>query len=132
MPRTTAMQPEAIIVLFDGYCVLCSHFAQRLAKCLGNQIRLIPMQSSEGQKELQHYHLSQVPNEVVIIKNKKAITGVEAVIQLMKMSKGICQLAGKIIQLIPHPISQWMYRLVARYRYRLFGRRNKCYLPPRN
>jgi predicted DCC family thiol-disulfide oxidoreductase YuxK len=126
------MQSEAIIVLFDGYCVLCSHFAQRLIKCLGSQIRLIPMQSSEGQKKLQHHLLSSIPNEVVIIKDKKAITGVAAVIQLMKMSKGICQLAGKIIQLVPHPFSQLIYRLVARYRYRLFGRRSSCYLPPKN
>ncbi|MGQ1945946.1 thiol-disulfide oxidoreductase DCC family protein [Geofilum sp. OHC36d9] len=126
------MQPEVIIVLFDGYCVLCSHFAQRLIKCLGNKVRLIPMQSPEGQKELLHYHLSQAPNEVVIIKNKKAIMGVEAVTELMKMSKGICQLAGRIIQLLPVSFSQRIYRLVARHRYRLFGHRSRCYLPPKN
>jgi len=126
------MQSEAIIVLFDGDCVLCSHFAQRLIKCLGNKIRLIPMQSSMGQKELLHYRLSRVPNEVVIIKNKKAITGVKAVTELMKMTKGVCQLAGKIIQLLPPVFSQWIYRLIARHRFHLFGRRSSCYLPPKN
>jgi salicylate hydroxylase len=31
--------------------------------------------------------------------------------------------------LIPRPCRDWLYRLLARNRYRWFGRRRSCYLP---
>jgi len=36
-------------------------------------------------------------------------------------------LAGRIV---PRPLRDWMYDLVARYRYRFFGKYDSCMLPP--
>jgi predicted DCC family thiol-disulfide oxidoreductase YuxK len=37
--------------------------------------------------------------------------------------------AGSVLQLVPRPLLEWGYRIVARNRYRLFGRYDTCPLP---
>ena len=41
----------------------------------------------------------------------------------------IWRLAGLVLQLVPHPLREWGYQLVAHSRYRLFGRLESCMLP---
>ncbi|MBZ5680744.1 MAG: DCC1-like thiol-disulfide oxidoreductase family protein [Acidobacteriia bacterium] len=43
--------------------------------------------------------------------------------------RGIWRLAGFLLQILPRPLRDWGYRLVARNRYRLFGRFETCMLP---
>lgn len=40
--------------------------------------------------------------------------------------------AGWLLQplrLLPRPVQDWLYRLIARHRYRLFGRTDMCAVP---
>jgi predicted DCC family thiol-disulfide oxidoreductase YuxK len=44
-------------------------------------------------------------------------------------SARIWRLAGLVLQLVPRPVREWGYRLVARNRYLVFGRFDSCMLP---
>ncbi len=39
------------------------------------------------------------------------------------------RVVGFLLQLVPRPLRDWGYRIVARYRYRVFGRAESCILP---
>jgi len=43
--------------------------------------------------------------------------------------RSLWQLVGLLLQLLPRPVREWGYRLVARHRYRIFGRYDTCPLP---
>jgi predicted DCC family thiol-disulfide oxidoreductase YuxK len=42
---------------------------------------------------------------------------------------GFWRLLGKLFRLLPRSARDWVYRLVARNRYRIFGRSESCPLP---
>ncbi len=42
------------------------------------------------------------------------------------------RLAGRLLQTIPRALGEWGYRMVARNRYRIFGRYDTCPLPTEN
>ena len=42
---------------------------------------------------------------------------------------GHLRAAGFLVQLIPRPLREWAYRLVANHRYRIFGRYDACPVP---
>lgn len=115
-------------LLFDGFCVLCTSFAQRLIKRLGNTISVLPMQSEKGEKLLQINQLATLPNEVIFIYNNQLYKGVSAILILMEMSGGYYRTIQKILNLFPNKLLEWMYRIVARNRYSWFGKRDSCYM----
>ncbi len=43
---------------------------------------------------------------------------------------GYWRLAGRTLGLLPRPWRDWGYGIVARFRYRLFGRYDTCPVPP--
>jgi len=49
--------------------------------------------------------------------------------QTLPAGRGFWPFAGFLIQLFPRPLRDWKYRLVARHRYRIFGRFDTCMLP---
>lgn len=127
MPSTIEMKSYPVL-LFDGFCILCSGFASRLIKRLDKQVSVIPMQSETGQELLKEHHQSDLPNEVILIYNNELIKGVKAVLVLMEMSGGTWKLANKFLRLLPLKVLEWFYRKIARNRFIWFGRRNSCFM----
>ena len=127
MPSTIEMKSYPIL-LFDGFCILCSGFASRLIKRLGKELSVIPMQSKTGQELLKEYHQTNLPNEVILICNNQLIKGVKAVLVLTEMSGGMWKLTSKFLRLFPLKLLEWFYRKIARNRFVWFGRRNSCYM----
>lgn len=123
------MKKKSGILLFDGFCVLCSYFVRKLVNRYGNSLQLIPVQSQKGASVLKANELpSEMPNEVILIVDSKVYTGVEAIIYLMRNSGGWWRIAGALLAWLPLNISGWFYKGVARNRYVWFGKRNTCYL----
>ncbi len=116
------------VLLFDGFCILCSGFARRLIKRVGKQVSVIPMQSETGQELLKNHHQSNLPNEVIFISDNQLIKGVKAVLKLMEMSGGVWKLTSKFLRLLPLKVLEWFYRKIARNRFIWFGRRDSCYM----
>lgn len=116
------------VLLFDGFCILCSGFAQRLIKRLGNTVLVIPMQSEAGQELLKKYQQADLPNEVIFISDNQLIKGVKAVLTLMEMSGGMWKLTSRFLSIFPIKLLEWFYRKIARNRFVWFGRRTSCYM----
>jgi predicted DCC family thiol-disulfide oxidoreductase YuxK len=118
------------IVLFDGVCNLCNGFVQFVLKHeKAAFIKFASLQSLAGQSLLKDHKIDQVNvDSIVLIHNQKAYIKSSAVLSLLKFMKFPWNVFV-FLKIIPPLISDKIYDLVAKYRYRLFGRRESCWLP---
>ena len=118
------------ILLFDGHCRLCSGLVQFVLKHdRKGSIKLAALQSPEGQELLMGLGLpGDFLNSMLVIKNQKAWFELDAALLLATEMGGIWALAGGL-RWLPAGIRNRAYRLIARNRYRIWGKTEKCYLP---
>jgi predicted DCC family thiol-disulfide oxidoreductase YuxK len=103
-----------------------------------DRFRYAPLQSSLGREVLARFEIHTLPDGVMLLTD--ALTPVEHLYQrsdavaaaLLRLSAAnrIWRLAGRILRLVPRPLRDWGYGIVARFRYRLFGRYDTCPVPP--
>lgn len=118
------------VVLFDGVCVLCSVWVDFLLKYdTKAQFKLASVQSPEGQAILQHYDLPLTNfTTMYVLENKALYLHSTAFIRVVARL-GLPWSVAALSWIIPKPIRDILYRLIARNRYRLFGKRDKCRVP---
>jgi predicted DCC family thiol-disulfide oxidoreductase YuxK len=118
------------ILLFDGICNLCNRavtFIIRIDK--NKKIRFAPIQSIAAQSLLKQISVSpDVIDSVVYVAGGKVHLKSSAVLHIFKdIGRGWKIIYGFII--IPAFIRDYFYDLIAKSRYRIFGRRDNCMLP---
>ena len=119
------------IVLFDGICNLCNasvRFITRHDK--NNTIQFASLQSETAKQLLLKMNIdSQKIDSIIFISNEKMFIKSDAAIEIAKLLDGFPRLL-KYFQFIPRPIRDFVYDLIAKNRYRLFGK--SCSLQPSN
>lgn len=126
------MSAPAATILFDGVCNLCNGFVQFVIRHdAAGRYRFASLQSAAGQALLRAHGvpLASEPDSVVLVENGRAYTHSAAALGILR---GLgSPLSGLAIVLLAFPrfLRDAVYRLVARYRYRWFGRQDACWLP---
>ncbi len=118
------------IILFDGVCNLCAWSVQFIIKRdPQGRFRFASMQSPLGQRLLENCCLgSQVTDTFVFIQGHSHFTKSDAILKVARNLSGIWPLFG-LFSLIPRPIRDWAYRIIAKNRYAFFGKRKTCMIP---
>ena len=123
------------IVLYDGVCGLCNQLVQFLLKRdKRDQLRYASLQSDFAAKILVRHGLNPKDLDTVCLvinyqeTDERVLTRSTAILNVIKNLGGIWKVAalGKIV---PRPIRDLFYELVARNRYRVFGKFETCMLP---
>ena len=124
------------LLLYDGVCALCNGVVQFLMKHDRlDRFRYAPLQSSLCREVLARFNIYAFPDGVMLLTD--ALTPAEHLYQrsdavavsLERLSMP-WRLVGRVLRLVPRPLRDWGYGIVARFRYRLFGRYDTCPLPP--
>ena len=68
------------------------------------------------------------PSTFLVIDQGEVYRESSGVIQVLTAMGGLWRLFI-VGRLVPRPFRDWLYRVLARNRYRWFGRRQACYLP---
>ena len=118
------------IIIFDGLCNLCSSgvnfVIRRDPKSL---FAFTPQQSELASQLMQKYGVEgSCTDTFILIKNGKCHFRSDAALEVAKELKGIWPVFV-LLKIIPRPIRDICYNLIARNRYRLFGRRQVCEIP---
>jgi len=118
------------LTVMDGECALCSAGARLIARFdKAREFRICRVQSKLGAALLRHYGLdADNPESWLYIVDGRAYTSLDGMIRAGSRLGG----AGWVLQplrLLPRPVQNWLYRRLARNRYRLFGRKDICALP---
>jgi predicted DCC family thiol-disulfide oxidoreductase YuxK len=122
--------PERSIV-FDGDCHLCSGWARFLNRHPTDPpFKLVPMQSGEGKSLLVAHHIDpEDPTTFLVLDADRHLTASDATIHMIAASGGLWRLIHAV-RIIPRRWRDEIYGVVARNRFRWFGRRRNCFLPP--
>ena len=118
---------DAPIVLFDGECVLCSSGAQMLIRVDRNWVfKMAAVQTAAGRALLVRHGLLEISNDsFVLIDNGTCYLRSTAWVRIVAKLPLPWKL-GAALWLVPLPVRNWVYDLVARHRYRMFGKRDSC------
>ena len=117
------------LILFDGVCVLCSRACRFVSKHdRSGYFRFVPIQLAEGRPLAEQLGIDpQRPDSFAFVAKGQAYIKSEAALRIARELPG-WQWTW-VLHLIPQVIRDEVYDLVARNRYRWFGRREACVLP---
>lgn len=122
-------RPKPIIV-FDAMCVLCSANAQFV---INNDRRghflLASMQGDVGSAIYRKFDIDPTaPDTIVVVTGDHALRDSDAVLSIYE-GLGWPWRVFSALKIIPRALRDPAYRLIARNRYRIFGKRETCWLP---
>jgi predicted DCC family thiol-disulfide oxidoreductase YuxK len=132
LTETFPVNPEELksldqtVAFFDGYCNLCSGsviFASRRTE----NVKFYSLQSETGQKVMESENLDfDELKTFILIKDSKVFTISNAVLELVKEFGRVWKALATLIGFIPETVRDLVYRFVARNRFAVFGRRDRC------
>lgn len=133
MASTNKSSSGNSVILFDGVCNLCSASVQFVLKHDKHQRFLFsPLQSQYAQTILTKHQLSNKDlNSFILIQNNQFYTQSTAAIKVAKALAFPINLLVIFI-IIPPFIRNYIYHIVAKNRYRWFGKKSSCYVPVSN
>lgn len=118
------------VILFDGICNLCNSFVQFVIRHdRKNTFRFAALQSDFAQDLLaKHAVFLEGINTVVLIENGTVYFKSTAALRILKRLNGGWKLAYIFIA-VPTFIRDAVYHLVAKKRYKWFGKQDSCMIP---
>jgi predicted DCC family thiol-disulfide oxidoreductase YuxK len=117
------------LVLFDGYCHVCSRFVRFILKFDRKRIFLFaPLTSSVGEFWEERFRLPESVDSVVLIEKDTCLIKSDAILKIARRLGGLFRLFV-IFRIIPKSWRDRLYDLIAKNRFRWFGRRESCFLP---
>jgi predicted DCC family thiol-disulfide oxidoreductase YuxK len=124
------MSEATSIILFDGVCNLCAWSVRFIIeRDPANRFQFASLQSGTGQRLLTEHRISRDQmDSFVLIEDGQAYTASTAALHVTRHLGGAwpCLYAGLIL---PRFIRDPFYRLIAKNRYRWFGKTDSCLIP---
>ena len=117
------------IVLFDGVCNLCNRsvdFIIRHEK--SHKLQFASLQSDVGKSIVNKSGLDEIPDSVMLYVDGKLLIRSDAVLAISTYLKRPYAY-GIIFKYVPKILRDSVYNLIAKNRYRWFGKKEKCRVP---
>jgi predicted DCC family thiol-disulfide oxidoreductase YuxK len=129
-PAVPKFPDDRPIIVFDGYCVLCSGWVSFVLRHDRHATyRILPAQSPIGRALYVHYGLDPQDCETyILLQDGVAWFKSEATIRMTQGLGFLWSLAG-VFRVVPRSWRDRLYAWVARNRFRVFGRRAACHGP---
>ena len=118
------------IVLFDGVCNFCNGAVNWvIERDKDGYFKFAALQSEIGEELTAKYGIDRtVTDSIVVVEDAKAYTYSTAALRIAKRLGGAWSWTYAFI-LVPSPVRDFLYKLFAKNRYRLFGRQEACMIP---
>jgi predicted DCC family thiol-disulfide oxidoreductase YuxK len=118
------------VVFFDGVCNLCSASVQFIIKYdKKNNFKFASLQSDFAKNELAHFDVDFTsPSSFILLYQGKIYRKSTAALMVAKKLNGLWPLCYFFI-IVPRFIRDWVYSLIAKNRYRWFGKLESCWVP---
>ncbi len=125
------------VILYDGVCVLCSRSIRFvLDRDPGGRFAFAPLQSESAQRYLErHGQTSDALDSVWVLEDygrptERALRRGPAALLIMKELPSPWPLVAALLRALPGVLLNLGYEAVAKTRYRVFGKLDRCALPP--
>ena len=124
------------IILYDGVCGLCNRFVQFVLRHdHEDRFRFAALQSDFARTLLKRHALNPDLLDTVYLvfdcgqSTERLLSRNEAASAVLRELGGIWRLCANLLDLLPQRFRDWRYTVVARNRYRFFGKYETCPLP---
>jgi predicted DCC family thiol-disulfide oxidoreductase YuxK len=119
------------IIVFDAMCVLCSANAVFVLRHDGiGHFRLASMQGDVGTALYREFGIDPAnPETLIVVDGDRALRDSDAVLAIWAGLDRPWRYLS-LFRLVPRWLRDPVYRWIARRRYRLFGKRSACWVPP--
>jgi len=126
----------AAIVLYDGVCAMCNGAVRFLLKNdREKRFLFAPLQDSFARDILSRHGRSADELDTVSVvvdhalPSERVLVKARAMLFTFKEAGGFWKPLAALLGMLPTPLLDWGYNLIARNRYRIFGRYDSCPLP---
>ena len=121
--------PDDDVILYDGVCVFCSRWVRFVARRdVERRFRFTAIQSGYGTRLARAFGIDpDDPDTNAVIHDGIAYFKSDAALTVLSNLPG-WKWAGAL-RTAPRPLRDAVYNLVARNRYRIFGKYDACFVP---
>jgi predicted DCC family thiol-disulfide oxidoreductase YuxK len=128
--------PAHPILLYDGVCGLCNRLVQFVLKRdAGAHFLFASLQSGFASRILQRHGLDPHDLDTLYVVEENERPGErltarsDAVISVLRQLGGPWRAVSILLRALPRRLRDWGYGVIARNRYRIFGKYESCLLP---
>ena len=118
------------VILFDGTCAFCERSVRFIATRDQGYFKFGASQNPEGRALLAQYGTDrESARSIILIEDGKVLLRSTAVLKIAGRLSAPWRWAA-VLLIVPAPIRDALYRVVAAIRHRLAGESNACEIPP--
>lgn len=127
---TNPHEPIQKIILFDGVCNFCNYWVNFvLDRDNKNIFKFVALQSDKGQEILKKYNLPINDfDSFIMISNDKVYSKSTAVFEILNDLSGWFKIFLPL-KIFPTILTDFAYDIIAKNRYKIFGKREVCRIP---
>jgi predicted DCC family thiol-disulfide oxidoreductase YuxK len=121
--------PDDDVILYDGVCIFCSRWIRFVAtRDTERRFRFTAIQSAYGTRLAQAFGIDpDDPDTNAVVHGGVARLKSDAALTVLSALSGLRW--TRVLFLVPKPLRDAVYSLVARNRYRIFGKYEECFVP---
>ena len=121
--------PDDDVILYDGVCVFCSRWIRFVAtRDVDRRFRFTAIQSGYGARLAQAFGINpEDPDTNAVVHGGEVFFKSDAALTVLGQLPGWGWV--RALRLMPKPLRDAVYNLVARNRYRIFGKYEECFAP---
>jgi predicted DCC family thiol-disulfide oxidoreductase YuxK len=118
------------VILFDGVCNFCDASVQFILKRDKKEaFYFASLQSEAGQGLLEKHSVPENVDSMILVEDDKVYYKSSAALRISRHLDGAWKLLY-VFMIVPAPIRNVVYDLIAKNRYKWFGQKESCMLPP--
>ena len=115
------------VILYDGECELCSAIVKFIANRSRNSLLAFSaIQAASFQIERGRDNAARAYQTIFVLEGSQVLESGDAVIRLLQKMDRPWSALAVVARIAPRIVRDFVYRFVARNRYRVFGRRQSC------
>lgn len=121
-----------MIILFDGICNFCNSSVRFIIdRDPKGVFHFASLQSEIGQELLEKHNIPKMTDSLVLVDEQQAYIESTAALKVSTKLTWPWKAFGLFL-IIPKPLRDSIYRMIAKNRYKWFGKQESCMLPSEN
>jgi predicted DCC family thiol-disulfide oxidoreductase YuxK len=121
--------PDDDVILYDGVCIFCSRWVRFvIARDVDRRFRFTPIQSDYGTRLARAFGINpDDPDTNALVHGGVAHLKSDAALTVLSHLPGWRWIS--VLLAVPKPLRDAVYSVIARNRYRIFGKYETCFVP---
>jgi predicted DCC family thiol-disulfide oxidoreductase YuxK len=125
----SAVDHSGPIIFFDGVCGLCNTSVDQVIRWDRRGVfKFAPLQGETARQLLTSADTQRL-DSVALLDHGRIYRKSAAAVRILWQLGALPSIAGTLMWLVPKPIRDWGYGVIARNRYRWFGKKETCRMP---